>query len=69
LSEHACYKEAEPLYQRALAIREQSLGPEHPEVATSPAIPAARIKVLCDPIISSVRQPVGCLYPAFETLF
>ena len=35
LSEHACYKEAEPLYQRALAIREQSLGPEHPEIATS----------------------------------
>jgi CO/xanthine dehydrogenase Mo-binding subunit len=33
------------------------------------AIPAARIKVLCNPIISSVRQPVGCLYPAFETLF
>ena len=33
------------------------------------AIPAARIKVLGDPIISSVRQPVGCLYPAFETLF
>lgn len=33
------------------------------------AIPAARIKVLCDPIISSVRQPVGCLYPAFETSF
>ena len=26
--------EAEPLYQRALAIREKALGPEHPEVAT-----------------------------------
>ena len=26
-------------------------------------------KILCNPIISSVRQPVGCLYPAFETLF
>jgi hypothetical protein len=38
-------------------------------VAVHTAIPAARIKVLCDPIISSVRQPVGCLYPAFETLF
>ena len=33
------------------------------------AIPAARIKVLCNPIISSVQQPVGCFYPAFETLF
>jgi transposase len=33
------------------------------------AIPAARLKVLCNPIISSVRQLVGCLYPAFETLF
>ena len=26
--------EAEPLFQRALAIREQALGPEHPDVAT-----------------------------------
>ena len=29
------YEEAEPLYQRALAIREKALGPEHPNVATS----------------------------------
>ncbi len=29
------YAEAEPLYRRALAIREQALGPEHPDVATS----------------------------------
>ncbi len=29
------YVEAEPLYQRALAISENSLGPEHPHVATS----------------------------------
>ncbi len=29
------YVEAEPLYQRALAIRENALGPEHPDVATS----------------------------------
>ena len=28
------YAEAEPLYQRALAIREKTLGPEHPNVAT-----------------------------------
>ncbi len=27
--------EAEPLYQRSLAIREKALGPEHPDVATS----------------------------------
>jgi tetratricopeptide (TPR) repeat protein len=27
--------EAEPLHQRALAIREKTLGPEHPHVATS----------------------------------
>jgi hypothetical protein len=26
---------AKPLYQRALAIREKALGPEHPSVATS----------------------------------
>jgi len=29
------YAEAEPLYQRALAISEKTLGPEHPQVATS----------------------------------
>ena len=29
------YAEAEPPYKRALAIREQALGPEHPEVANS----------------------------------
>ena len=29
------YREAEPLYQRSLAIREKALGPDHPNVATS----------------------------------
>ena len=29
------YSEAESLYERALAIREKTLGPEHPELATS----------------------------------
>jgi outer membrane protein assembly factor BamD (BamD/ComL family) len=28
------YAEAETLFKRALALRENSLGPEHPEVAT-----------------------------------
>ncbi len=28
------YAQAEPLYQRALAIDEKALGPEHPQVAT-----------------------------------
>ena len=27
------YAEAEPLYKRALAIREKALGPDHPDVA------------------------------------
>ena len=31
----ARYAEAEPLYKRALAIREKALGPAHPDVATS----------------------------------
>ena len=31
----ALYKEAEPLHERALAIREKSFGPDHPDVATS----------------------------------
>jgi len=29
------YAEAAPLYQRALAIREKALGPDHPDVATA----------------------------------
>ena len=29
------YAEAEPLYKRALSIREKALGPEHPQVATT----------------------------------
>ena len=29
------YAEAEPLYKRALAIREKALGPDHPDVALS----------------------------------
>lgn len=29
------YAQAEPLYQRALAILEQALGPEHPQVVVS----------------------------------
>ena len=39
------------------------------ETAVLSAIPAARIKVLYNPIISSVRQPGGCPSPAFETSF
>ncbi len=35
LQGRARYREAEPLYQRALAIWEQSLGPDHPDVASS----------------------------------
>ncbi len=29
------YSQAEPLYQRSLAIREKVLGKEHPDVATT----------------------------------
>jgi len=35
LKERARYTEAEPLYQRAISIREQQLGPLHPNTATS----------------------------------
>jgi tetratricopeptide (TPR) repeat protein len=35
LYRRAQYPQAEPLYQRALAIRVQQLGPEHPDTATS----------------------------------
>ena len=34
-AEQGQYEQAEPLYQRALAIREQQLGPLHPHTATS----------------------------------
>jgi len=33
--ERATFAEAAPLYQRALAIREKALGPDHPDTATS----------------------------------
>ena len=35
LDARANYAEAEPLYRRSLKIREQQLGPEHPDVAQS----------------------------------
>ncbi len=35
LRERALFSDVEPLYQRALAIWEKALGPEHPDVATS----------------------------------
>ncbi|EFH79692.1 FxSxx-COOH system tetratricopeptide repeat protein [Ktedonobacter racemifer] len=35
LKDRARYREAEPLYQRALQIREQQVGPDHPDVAQS----------------------------------
>src|SRR2546430_11503933 len=35
LAFRAQYTEAEPLWHRALHIREQALGPEHPDVASS----------------------------------
>jgi tetratricopeptide (TPR) repeat protein len=35
LDRRAQYAQAEPLYQRALAINEQQLGPEHPDTARS----------------------------------
>ena len=38
------YAEAEPLYQRSLAIREKAFGPEHPYVATSSANYAALLR-------------------------
>ena len=35
LDDRALYQEAEPLYQRSLAILEKALGPDHPEVAAT----------------------------------
>ena len=34
LKQRAQYVEAEPLYERAIAIGEKTLGPEHPDLAT-----------------------------------
>ena len=33
MTDQGRYAEAEPLYKRALAIREKALGPDHPDVA------------------------------------
>ena len=35
LANQGKYDDAEPLYKRALAIREETLGPQHPHVAES----------------------------------
>ena len=35
LENQGMYDDAEPLYKRALAIREDTLGPRHPDVASS----------------------------------
>ena len=35
LDDHAQYEQAKPLYERALAINEQVLGPNHPDTASS----------------------------------
>jgi Tfp pilus assembly protein PilF len=34
-TEQGKYAQAEPLYQRALQIREQQVGPDHPHVASA----------------------------------
>jgi hypothetical protein len=48
-----------------IAVGMRMIGPQ------LPAIPAARVKILCDPIVSSVRQPVSGFSPVsihfFET--
>ena len=38
------YTEAEPLFKRALEIIEKAMGPEHPNVATSPENYAALLR-------------------------
>ena len=46
------YAEAEPLYKRALAIREKALGPEHPDFALS----LDNLGLLLLPSVCSPRQ-------------
>ena len=64
-----------PAGQRLPAVSRQTLRHYHTYLTAHlvfpfhAAIPAARLKVLCHPIISSVRQPGGCLSLAFETSF
>jgi hypothetical protein len=45
------YAEAEPLFRRALAVREQVLGPEHPDLATS----LHKLAYVCDVIRRSAE--------------
>lgn len=46
LHARGAYAEAEPLYKRALSIREKSLGPEHPDLAISLSSLARLYRVL-----------------------
>ena len=49
---------AEPLFQRSLAIREKTLGPEHLDVALP-------LKNLAEVLKSQVKTSFGHLYGAF----
>ena len=71
--------EAEPLYRRALAIREKSLGPEHPDVAvglnnlavllraTNRLAEAAPLYRQVLQILAEFRHRTGHAHPHFRT--
>ena len=72
LREHARYGEAEPLFQRALHIQEQMLGPPHPDVAYTLNGLAivyveqgkyAQAEPLCQRSLHIQEQALGPLHP------
>jgi tetratricopeptide (TPR) repeat protein len=77
LKERGRYREAEPLYQRALAIREQQLGAQHPDTATSLNNLAALYHAqgkdeLAEPLLrralAIVEQTLGVDHPTTQTV-
>ena len=62
------FSDSEPLYQRSLAIREEALGPEHPEVALSLNELAG---LLCSQVITLITRSISrlCLRPYGARLF
>src|SRR5262249_601542 len=72
----AAYSQAAPLFRDALAIREKTLGPEHPDTATSLNKLASPLQAqgdfagprpLCDRALVSRQKALGPDHPAMAT--
>ena len=77
LDDRAQYEEAEPLFQRAIAIDEKILGPEHPNLATRLNNLALLYQVqgkyeeaepLCQRALAIYEQKFGSAHPGTGTI-